>query len=279
MRIGRSGESAADAVLLASGPSQWLRGHVDGVWVDALTIPQLHHFILSTIRSASRARVLHVNVHGLNIAAVDSEFREILNSAELVFCDGSGVMLAAKLRRFAIPQRITYADWMWQLGALAQREDLSFYFLGGAPGVAEEAAAAMARRVPGLRIVGSHHGYFDLARNSTASEDVIMRINESGAQILVTGFGMPIQERWLRDHWDQLDSNIALTGGAVFDYLSGRLQRPLRVFRVLGMEWLGRLAIEPKRLAGRYLIGNPRFMVRQAANLLRGRVPTVQRTG
>jgi N-acetylglucosaminyldiphosphoundecaprenol N-acetyl-beta-D-mannosaminyltransferase len=87
-------------------------------------------------------------------------------------------------------------------------------------------------------------------------------INAAKPQILVVGFGMPRQERWLMENWDRVDANFALAGGAVFDYFSSRLRRGPRLLTDNGFEWLARLLVEPARLWRRYLLGNPLFLLR-----------------
>ena len=125
-----------------------------------------------------------------------------------------------------------------------------------------KAAVRLTERFPNLRILGTHHGFFDKTPGSLENEDVIQRINAVKPDILVTGFGMPLQERWLMDNWDRIEANVALTGGAVFDYISEELRRAPRWMTDHSLEWLGRLIIEPRRLWRRYLIGNPLFLWR-----------------
>ena len=109
---------------------------------------------------------------------------------------------------------------------------------------------------------------------------MIEKINASKANILVLGFGMPLQEEWLKENQDKLDVNISLTGGAVFDYLSGELKRGPRLLVDNGMEWLARMLIEPKRLWKRYLVGNTVFLgqvlAERLANIAREAATTVQ---
>jgi N-acetylglucosaminyldiphosphoundecaprenol N-acetyl-beta-D-mannosaminyltransferase len=94
------------------------------------------------------------------------------------------------------------------------------------------------------------------------NESVIAIINRLRPNILIVGFGMPLQERWLMENWDRIHANIGLTGGAVFDYISGNVPRAPRWMTDHGFEWLGRLLVEPSRLWRRYLIGNPLFIWR-----------------
>jgi N-acetylglucosaminyldiphosphoundecaprenol N-acetyl-beta-D-mannosaminyltransferase len=167
---------------------------------------------------------------------------------------------------------MTWADFAWQLTEFAEPRGFTFFFLGARPGVADKAAANLKARYPDLRIVGTHHGYFDKTPGSVENEAVIEQINAVKPNILIVGFGMPLQERWLMENWDRIDANVALTGGAVFDYVSGELQRAPRWMTDNGLEWLGRLLIEPRRLWKRYLIGNPLFIwrvLKQRLGLLR----------
>lgn len=233
-----------------------------GVYVDALTVSELHEAMAKYIEVGDHALVLNVNINCLNLAADNPWLRGLLNNAEIVFCDGAGVQLGGRLLGYEIPQRITYADWMWELAEFAEPRGYTFFFLGARPGVAEKAAATLQKRYPDLSIAGIHHGYFNQNLGSEDNATVIQAINNVKPNILVLGFGMPRQEKWLLENWGNIDANIALTGGAVFDYLSGELNRAPRWMTDNGLEWLGRLLIEPRRLWQRYLVGNPLFFWR-----------------
>lgn len=241
--------------------------NIFGVRIHALTVAELHHILAETIDQRRRALVLHVNVHCLNLANEQPWLRDALNQAEIVFCDGAGIILGARLLGQHIPERITYADWFWQLGEMAAAKEYSMYFLGAKPGVARKAAEKMRERFPRLQIAGVRDGYFDKTTGSPDNEAVIREINDLSPDILTVGMGMPLQERWLHDNWSRLNARIGLAGGAVFDYISGDLQRAPRWMTDNGLEWLGRLVIEPGRLWRRYLIGNPQFFL----NILRER--------
>ena len=159
-------------------------------------------------------------------------------------------MLAAWLLGQRIPERITYADWAWRLAAFAEAEGLSLYLLGARPGVAQEAARRLQARYPDLEIVGVRHGFFDNAAGSPENEAVVREINGARPDILLVGMGMPLQEYWLMENRDGLEVGVALTGGAVFDYVSGGLRRGPRVLTDNGFEWLAPLALrQPPLLA------------------------------
>jgi N-acetylglucosaminyldiphosphoundecaprenol N-acetyl-beta-D-mannosaminyltransferase len=240
-----------------------------GVDVHPLGVDALHARLGDVIERRDRALVLHANAHGLNLAWEQPWLRDFLNSAALVFCDGAGVMLGARLLGRQIPERITYADWMWQLAATAEQRGWSLFLLGAAPGVAERAAARLRQRHPRLKIAGVRNGYFDTAPESSDNRALVAAINAAAPDVLLVGMGMPRQEAWLRENWAQLDVRIGLTGGAVFDYVSGALQRSPEWLNRIGFEWLGRVVIEPRRLWRRYVLGNPRFLARVLRQRLR----------
>lgn len=251
------------------------RVKVLGVGVDPLTVEDLHAEIGRLVRGGRGGLVLNVNAHCLNLCYEDPALRAFFNGAEVVFCDGAGVMLAAKVLGGRIPARITYADWAWQLAAFAAAEGFSLFFLGARPGVARAAAERLKERHPDLKIAGVRHGYFDHSAGSPQSEAVVDDINAAAPDILLVGLGMPLQERWLMENRERIDAGAVLTGGAVFDYVSGRLSRGPRLLTRNGFEWLARLLAEPRRLWRRYLLGNPVFVLR----VLRQRLRAVVRRG
>lgn len=233
-----------------------------GVQIHLLTVEHLLAMINNMVRNNQRTTIAHVNAHAMNIAYSSPWFRDFLNTSEIVFCDGAGVILGARIMGHVIPKRITYADWMWQLAAFAEQQKLTMFFLGGREGIAEKAALRLCERFPDLLIVGTHHGYFHKTPGHPENEAVIQMINQVQPDILLVGFGMPLQEHWLMQNRSRIDAKIASTGGAVFDYVSGELRRGPRWMTDSGFEWLARLFIEPSRLWQRYLIGNPLFLWR-----------------
>ena len=245
-------------------------GRIDvlGVGVNPITVAELHAEIARLVRGERLGLVLNVNAHCLNLCYRDSTLRDSLNGADIVFCDGAGVMMAARMLGGRIPARITYADWIWQLAGFAAAEGFSFYFLGARAGVAQEAAGRLRERYPDLRIVGVHHGYFDHSAGSAENEAVLQEINTCAPDILLIGLGMPLQEHWLMENRHMLDAGVALTCGAAFDYVSRRVRRGPRLLTESGLEWLARLLREPRRLWRRYLVGNPLFLLRVLRQLL-----------
>ncbi len=231
-----------------------------GIKVNPITEEELNRRIAGIIKAGGKELVLNVNVNAINQALEHPFMKELLNRAGIVFCDGYGVILGARILGAVIPERITYADWMWSLSALSEREGFSFFFLGAREGIAALAADRLRERYPSLKIAGIRSGYF--AKTGRENEEVIDLINRSGPDILVLGLGMPLQERWLTDNWTKIDARIALTGGGCFDFISGTVKRAPRWMADNGLEWFYRLMLEPRRMFTRYVIGNPLFLLR-----------------
>ena len=211
--------------------------------------------------------VFYANAHAVNLAARDDAFREALEAADLVFCDGKAVQWASRILGDPVPERFTPPDWIDDLCALAVERRARLFFLGGAEGIAKRAAARLRERHRGLE-VGTHHGYFDPEGESGAR--VVELINAYRPQFLLVGMGMPRQELWIHRHRDRLEAGVGMAVGGMFDYVSGSLWRAPGWVTDHGLEWLARLIREPRRLGSRYVLGNPAFLLRIARQRLSG---------
>jgi N-acetylglucosaminyldiphosphoundecaprenol N-acetyl-beta-D-mannosaminyltransferase len=205
-------------------------------------------------------RVMYVNAHVVNQARVTPGLAEAMGRADLVYCDGYGVRLAARVLGRPVPHRMTGADWVWSLARLCELAGHRLYLLGSEPPLAQEAAARLHKWCPQLQVCGAHHGFFDL--DSPHNERVIEHINEHHPRIVLVGMGTPKQELWVDRYADRLDGAVVWTVGSLFDYVSGRMPRAPRWLADNGLEWIFRLAIEPHRMWRRYLLGNPVFLRR-----------------
>jgi N-acetylglucosaminyldiphosphoundecaprenol N-acetyl-beta-D-mannosaminyltransferase len=233
-----------------------------GVRIDRIDIEQIIVFIDQVIRGNQKAIISNVNIHAMNLAYKTPWFRDFLNTSDINFCDGLGVSVASRLLGYGPIPRQTPPDWISTLASLCIKNNYSMYFLGSRPGIADNAALRLKETFPDLNIAGAYHGYFDKQRESKENKVVVKDINSHKPNILWVGFGMPLQEQWLKDNWDSLNVNVALTCGALFDYLSGEIKRGPKWMTDHGFEWLSRLFIEPRRLWRRYLLGNPLFFWR-----------------
>lgn len=213
------------------------------------------------------ATVHFMNAHCINTALDDRHYRAALATADHLLPDGSGIAMAASLAGVELGDNLNGTDLFPELCRHAAREGQSIYLLGGEPGIAAQAAAAMRARFPALRVAGTHHGYWS-ERDEPAMLD---EINASGARIVLVGLGVPVQERFLARVRDRLCAPICMGVGGLFDYYSGAIPRAPEVMRRTGTEWLWRLWQEPRRLAARYLLGNPRFVGHALAHAVEAR--------
>ncbi|MCB9150110.1 MAG: WecB/TagA/CpsF family glycosyltransferase [Caldilineaceae bacterium] len=233
-----------------------------GTQLSLYSSDELLQIIEQTIVNHEKRLILSGNIHSYNLAYTQPWLQQFINQADVVRLDGAGVRWGAHILGYQTPQRMTWADFAWQLSEFSELHNFSLFFLGGKPGVAERAGRQLKEHNPKLQIVGVKHGYFDKSTNSTENNNTIRTINALSPNILIVGLGMPLQERWLKENWCHLDVNVALTGGAVFDYISGELQRGPKWMTDHNLEWLARLVIEPRRLWKRYILGNPAFFAR-----------------
>lgn len=194
----------------------------------------------------------------MNTAWDDLEYKKILNSADLVYCDGAGVVLGARILGMNLPQRMTGADWVYHMCQLCLRGAYSLFLLGGEPGIAENALNKITSEFPDIKIVGTHHGYFSENDNWR----LIDKINSVQPDIIFVGMGTPKQEKWINENIDKLNAKVVWGVGALMDFVSGKVSRAPRWMLDYGMEWLYRLIIEPRRMWRRYILGNLIFFFR-----------------
>ena len=209
--------------------------------------------------------VAYLNVHVANTARRDPELTAFLRGADLCYCDGVGVVLGARLLGHHLPERMTGADWIWDLAALAAAEGWRIFWMGGEPGVTDRAAAELRAAQPEL-LIASDHGF----HSPETTPDLLARIADFAPDILLVGMGTPVQERWVTRHLEQLPVPVVWCLGATADFVAGEVSRGPE-WLYIKQEWLARLLTEPGRLWRRYLIGNPLFLARVARSRLRPR--------
>lgn len=239
-----------------------------GIRIDLVNISDILLFIKNQINTNNKSIISYVNIQALNLAYSNKRLQDYFNSSEVVFCDGFGIRIASRILSYELPQRSTPPDWIGQLFQVCVDEGYNVFFLGAKTGTAEKAAVLSTKKYPGLNICGTHHGFFDRSPSSSENDQVINQINRLSPDILLIGFGMPLQEYWIEENKDRLNVKIFLPVGALFDYLSGKIYRVPGWMTNHGLEWLGRLMIEPRRLWKRYILGIPMFFFRVFKELI-----------
>lgn len=204
--------------------------------------------------------IMYANVHTLNLAYEKPRFHAILRAADVVYCDGAGVRLGARLLKRHIPERMTGADWIHDLCRLAAQRKYRLFFLGGKPGVAEQAVARLRGMFPGLQVAGVHHGYFH--DHPSQSEALLSMLRAAEIDILLVGMGSPMQEFWIDSQKSRLSIPVVWAMGAVMDFVAEVVPRAPAWMRRHNLEWLFRWKTEPRRLGKRYALGNALFVLR-----------------
>ena len=226
-----------------------------------VTCQDLIHYIVRAAQLSQKTTVANVNVRAVNFTHSLPWYRRFINTADLVFCDGFGVLWAGKLNGYRLQSvhRMTCPDYIEDLAKAFEQEKISLYLLAGKPGVVDKAIQQLKAVAPGLKIDG-HHGYF--SKEGKENTRIIEKINQFKPDVLYVGFGMPLQERWIINNFDKIDTRVFLPLGACLDFYTGSVQRGPQWLTDRGFEWLTRLVIEPHRLWSRYIIGNAVFFYR-----------------
>lgn len=222
------------------------------------------------LRGGKRLRVSFVNAHCINQMQHNTDYRAALLTADRVLPDGIGVELAARMNGQSLAANLNGTDLVPHLLRKARTMGLSVFLFGGRPGVAEDAAERLLRDMHGLRIVGTRDGFGGAAD----ADEAIAAINASGADIVLVALGVPMQDVWLARNAHRLNARLTLGVGALLDFLANRVSRAPALVRRAKMEWVWRLAMEPRRMARRYLIGNAVFMLRETRHALRTHATT-----
>jgi exopolysaccharide biosynthesis WecB/TagA/CpsF family protein len=214
--------------------------------------------LLDTIFNSGKHTVSFLNAHCINLAVNNSIYRWALSKSSVILPDGSGMSLAAKLNGNSIMQNLNGTDLFPSIVLGAAERNLKVFFFGSQPDVANQAALRAKTISPDLIVAGTRHGFYQ----SHEEAQIIEEINASGADILLVALGVPQQEIWIARNRHRLNARVVFGVGAQFDFWSGRISRAPLLLRKTGLEWTWRLAMEPKRLFKRYIIGNPIFVWR-----------------
>jgi N-acetylglucosaminyldiphosphoundecaprenol N-acetyl-beta-D-mannosaminyltransferase len=246
--------------------------HILGMRVDATSYADAAGLVLEWARAGESRYVCAASVNNVMEAHDSRDFHRIMNEADLVTPDGMPLVWGLKLLGAREATRVYGPDLMPAVLAAAEREGVAVGFYGGSPAVLERLFAVVRRRYPALAIAYAFAPPFrPLA--PTEDEAVVRRIRGSGARIIFVGLSTPKQERWMAAHRGRIPA-VMLGVGAAFDFLAGAKPQAPRWMRGSGLEWLFRLASEPRRLWRRYLKHNPRFAALFALQLLERRFIT-----
>jgi N-acetylglucosaminyldiphosphoundecaprenol N-acetyl-beta-D-mannosaminyltransferase len=227
--------------------------------ISCMTIPSIVEVVQRACIEGKKITVAHYNIQSFNLSMQLPWYYEFLQSVEIANCDSVGILKAIAYMGLNLPldYRASYTLLMPKILESCNQHRFSVFFLGGKPEYLQIALERLKLKYPNVCFAG-HHGYFD-KEEPEANQAVIEEINQAKPNILVVGMGMPIQESWIQKHSNSLQVNAIMLGGAIIDRMAGVVPDCPYFISNMGLEWLYRLCREPKRLAARYLLGNPAF--------------------
>ncbi len=219
-----------------------------GVKIDKITAAYALKKAEQMVRKPGVSVIFTPNPEIVMAAHKDPKFKEILNSADMCTPDGIGVVYAAKMLGTPVPERVAGFDLVCGLLEGLRKTGEGVFLFGAKPGVAETAREKLAEKYYGLNIAGVQNGYFSDSDN----DDIIRKINESGAKLLLVCLGAPKQEKWIYDNKDKLtDVTLCMGVGGALDVFAGVAKRAPEIFIKCNLEWLYRFCKNPSRL-GRF---------------------------
>ena len=268
-------------ILMRRTPDEKIPAEIEafGVKISAVTMPEALAKIEGFIESRAPHHVVTCDANSILCARQDPEYAGIVQRAALASPDGYGVIWGMRLLNLPIYERVTGVDMVTGICEFSAQKNYSIYILGsekgenGQPGIAEIAAKNLAEKYPGLRIAGTHHGYWRRDRNDAIltqedDERIAEAVRLAAPDVLFVAMGIPLQEKFIAAQMQRMNAPVSLGVGGSFDVYSGKFERaPLWVQRI-GMEWLYRVIIDPSRWKRMGYV--PRFMILAIKAWLRG---------
>lgn len=229
--------------------------------VHLFTVSTLHTTIKKVVESGIKTLFLHANARLIELANTKEKWLQdfFTNEASYVICDGAGIQIGALLTNQPVPEKIPYNVWIWSFAKFIARENMTIFLLGADTKTITTSKQHLEERTPGLRISGIHEGYFNKDKDSADNQKVIEHINKCDPDILLIGFGMPVQEKWIKENYQRLNARCIFSCGGAFDFISGNKPVAPKIFQKLYLEWLFRFVLEPVRLSGRVTTSFIRF--------------------
>ena len=235
------------------------RVNVLGVGIHALRMDLAVDTVEAAIAGNTKGYVCVTGVHGVIEAQRDEKFRSILNNAFLVTPDGMPTVWVGKAQGHRKMERVYGPDMMIEVCRRSVEKGYTHFFFGGNEGVAQELAARLKSRFPGIKIVGSYTPPFR-PLNPDEEAELAAQLEETRPDLFWVGLSTPKQERFMEAYLDRLNVKVMLGVGAAFDIHTGRTKDAPKWMQRSGLQWLFRLLQEPRRLARRYMINNPLFV-------------------
>jgi N-acetylglucosaminyldiphosphoundecaprenol N-acetyl-beta-D-mannosaminyltransferase len=229
--------------------------------IDAVTRDQALDAIEGLVKRGEGGAIFTPNVDHVVLADGDARLRAAYARVSLSLVDGMPLLWACRLMREALPEKISGSDFVFPLLARAAERGWRVYFLGGGPGVGAHARDRLHERLPRLEIVGLDASHIDVDAPPERREAVLAPIRAARPDLVLVALGAPKQEIWIDQARDALRPALLFGIGASLDFVAQTVPRAPRWMSGAGLEWLYRLAREPRRLWRRYLVRDPKFLL------------------
>ncbi|MCU7548278.1 WecB/TagA/CpsF family glycosyltransferase [Chitinophagaceae bacterium LB-8] len=213
---------------------------------------------LDQLDTNSKTLINTINLYSYAMAERDSHFKDALLESDVLLPDGVSIVIASKILANKKIKKIAGADLHKFLLTKLNNEGGKCFYLGSSETTLKKIIERISKEYPSVK-VGVYSPPFSSQFNATENADIINAINSFKPDVLFIGMTAPKQEKWAYMHKDQIDAKIIGSVGAVFDFYAGTVKRPSSLWIDLGLEWMGRLVKEPKRLWKRYLYYGPIF--------------------
>ena len=227
-----------------------------GVDFEHITHQDMLNLLVNKIKKQKKTFVVTANPEIVMYANKDEEYLRILQSADHVVPDGSGIILASKLIQEPLPERVAGFDLTKDLLMIANDQQFKVYFLGAKEQTLKDMIYNVKKTYPQLSIAGYHHGYFQEGKD----EHIIQAIKESKPDLVFVALGFPRQEQWIYSHFQKFEKGIFMGVGGSFDILAGHAKRAPKIWRKLNLEWLYRLIQQPSRW--KRMLALPQFIIK-----------------
>jgi len=232
-----------------------MNAKVFGIEYNVFTYEEIISHIAESIRSKNHITIAYSHFSILLDSVNNPEFRNILRNFSLVFPDGIGVHVAISILTGITYRRVNSTDGTREILLAPSLSATKKYFLGGDVQTAHKAKEALVAQGFDAASIYVHHGYFD-----DGDMNIIREINDAHADILFVGLGSPRQFEWILQQKKSLNVPVIMAIGGGIEFLAGTKARAPRWMRFVGLEWLHRLSLEPRRLWRRYSLGIPHFL-------------------
>lgn len=234
-----------------------MRNTVDiiGVSVDKVTMDEALEITRAFLLEDGVHAIYTPNSEIMMAAQRDPSLKKILNEADLLVADGAGVVMASRILKRFLPEKVSGIDLVKNIFKSPGKNPVNVFLFGSKPGVAEEAGKNIAKLYPNVRIAGYQNGYFIKEEEN----GIIEAINSSNADILLVALGAPKQEKWIHENKSKLKVRVCIGVGGTLDVFAGKAKLAPEFFRRNGLEWLYRLYREPRRFIR--MLDLPRFIL------------------